>query len=43
MAAVTVDGGHDAEGDALRQVAVTTFESWIGRLAEMLAVAASSR
>lgn len=39
VAAVTVDAGLDAEGDALRQIAATTFESWIDQLAERFTVA----
>ena len=37
VAAVTVDAGLDAEGDALRQVAAAAFESWIDQLTERLA------
>lgn len=39
VAAVTVDSGLDAEGDALRQIAATAFESWIDQLAERLTAA----
>jgi TetR/AcrR family transcriptional regulator, lmrAB and yxaGH operons repressor len=42
VAAVTVDAGLDSEGDALRQIAATAFESWIAQLAERLTTAGLS-
>lgn len=39
VAALTVEAGLDAEGDALRQIAATAFESWTDQLAELLTTA----